>query len=182
MNEHAGPACALSVVIVGIFAVLLHDRDLTESVSKPIARASPEVPSKEVAPPSIAPTAGLDLESRPAIASTPSTIPAEAIPAPGQAPSVARASKREPPGPVDRPTARPTEADRPSKRKDIPDQPRPAQPRTSFTVVLSGETLADVAARVYGSAGSIEAVWKANRDLLARIDSPLPPGTLLRTP
>jgi hypothetical protein len=49
-------------------------------------------------------------------------------------------------------------------------------------VVEPGETLTDVATRVYGSADATEAVWKANRDQIARIDSPLVRGMLLRTP
>ena len=60
--------------------------------------------------------------------------------------------------------------------------PRPVPPRSSSTVVLAGESLADVAVRVYGLTESVEALWRANRDLLTRVDSPLPRGTLLRTP
>jgi hypothetical protein len=42
--------------------------------------------------------------------------------------------------------------------------------------------LSDVAIRVYGSSGSTETLWKANRDQLDRIDSLLANGSLLRTP
>ena len=40
----------------------------------------------------------------------------------------------------------------------------------------------DVALRVYGTADDVDALWRANRDALPRPDSPLSPGTLLRTP
>ena len=36
MNEHAGPACALSVLIVGLFAVLLHDRGQPTPAGNPL--------------------------------------------------------------------------------------------------------------------------------------------------
>jgi hypothetical protein len=39
-----------------------------------------------------------------------------------------------------------------------------------------------VALRVYGTADETDGLWRANRDALPRRDSPLSPGTLLRTP
>ena len=55
-------------------------------------------------------------------------------------------------------------------------------PRSAFTQVAAGETLGDVANRVYGSDEVIERLWKANRDQLPAADSPLRTGMLLRTP
>jgi nucleoid-associated protein YgaU len=55
-------------------------------------------------------------------------------------------------------------------------------PRSSFTTVQKGETLQDVAVRVYGSSDQLELLWSSNRDLLPRKDSPLRPGSVLRTP
>ncbi len=55
-------------------------------------------------------------------------------------------------------------------------------PEAPFTMVEEGETLADVAARVYGSSDEVEALWRANRDLLKAVDQPLRPGAVLRTP
>ncbi len=49
-------------------------------------------------------------------------------------------------------------------------------------MVEPGEKLADVATRVYGSPDEAEALWRANRDQVAMIDSALAKGTLLRTP
>jgi len=54
--------------------------------------------------------------------------------------------------------------------------------RGSFTVVKAGETLGDVALRVYGTTGEAGFLWRANRDALERRDSPLTVGMLLRTP
>ncbi len=56
------------------------------------------------------------------------------------------------------------------------------EPRSAFTVVRKDETLRDVAVRVYGSADQLDSLWRANRDLLPRADSPLPAGSVLRTP
>ena len=58
----------------------------------------------------------------------------------------------------------------------------PAEPRSSFTTARDGESLDDVAVRVYGSADQVDALWRANRDLLLRRDSPLKAGDMLRTP
>jgi hypothetical protein len=69
------------------------------------------------------------------------------------------------------------------RHEPVPRSPnRTAGPRGDFTVVEPGETLADVAERVYGSDRAAESLWKANRDQLASLESPLPKGTLLRTP
>jgi hypothetical protein len=60
--------------------------------------------------------------------------------------------------------------------------PGPTGPRSAFTTVKEGESLDDVALRVYGSADQAEALWRANRDLLPRRDSSLRAGAALRTP
>jgi hypothetical protein len=62
----------------------------------------------------------------------------------------------------------------------------PAGPRGAFTEVLEGETLGDVAARVYGAdaPGGPDALRRANRDILhdPGSDAQIRPGTVLRTP
>jgi hypothetical protein len=55
-------------------------------------------------------------------------------------------------------------------------------PQHPFTAVRQGETLRDVAIRVYGSADDLDSLWRANRDVLPRKDSPLAAGSVLRTP
>ena len=54
--------------------------------------------------------------------------------------------------------------------------------RSAFTTVKEGETLEDVAARIYGSLDKIDLIWKSNRDVLPQKNSRLLPGTVLRTP
>lgn len=54
--------------------------------------------------------------------------------------------------------------------------------RAPFTVVGSGESIADVARRVYGTADDAGILWKANRDVLSAPDAVIEPGTVLRTP
>jgi hypothetical protein len=58
----------------------------------------------------------------------------------------------------------------------------PTTPKAPFTIVKAGEKLADVATRVYGTSDAAEPLWRANRDQVALIDSPLASGTILRTP
>ena len=54
--------------------------------------------------------------------------------------------------------------------------------RRAITVVAVNETISDVAQRVYGTTDAVDTLWRANRDALPQRDSPLVPGTLLRTP
>jgi hypothetical protein len=64
-----------------------------------------------------------------------------------------------------------------------PSQPPVILPaQDGFTQAQEGETLSDVARRVYGSADEAEALWRLNRDLVRRRDEVLSAGTLLRTP
>jgi len=56
------------------------------------------------------------------------------------------------------------------------------EPRSAFTVAKAGETIEDVARRIYGTIDESVALWRANRDTLPSRDSPLSPGMLLRTP
>jgi nucleoid-associated protein YgaU len=56
------------------------------------------------------------------------------------------------------------------------------QPQSSFTRAQEGESLRDVALRVYGSSAFASTLWLANRDQLSEPDSTLPPRQLLRTP
>jgi hypothetical protein len=63
------------------------------------------------------------------------------------------------------------------------DPPEPtATVHEAFTRANEGETLRDVAIRVYGSPDEADALWRLNRDLVRRRDETLNAGTLLRTP
>jgi hypothetical protein len=186
MNEHAGPACALSGLIVGIFAVLLHDRNppppVPPSPARGVSSASPRggAPSSPDTPAAIRPAPPREVAASPAPAEGASVarptvalreIRVENPPTPGSPP----------PGPPPEAKARPRPS-RPEPPVEPPKKPTPPFPRSSFAIVEPGESLADVAARVYGSKEAAEALWKANRDQVERVDSPLARGTLLRTP
>jgi nucleoid-associated protein YgaU len=54
--------------------------------------------------------------------------------------------------------------------------------RGAFARTEEGDTLEDVALRVYGTPGRAEALWKANRDQLTNPGAALAGGMLLRTP
>jgi len=171
MNEHAGPACALSVLIVGVFAVLLHDKNT------PPAQPRPTAPSLANAAPADPPAA---IDPRVEKAAVESPRPAD--------------PSRDPHPPASAPTAEikpvePSPAKRAARVEPRPEpavrraaRRSPAPRRSSATIVEDGETLADIAARTYGTPDAAESIWKANRDQLARRDATLTPGMLLRTP
>jgi nucleoid-associated protein YgaU len=180
MNEHAGPACALSGLIVGIFAVLLHDNTPPPPVP---------VTPVQVAPATSPPGGG---SSKPEIPSTIRQTPSGAIAAaPPRAEEPASAlptvQTREIPAAVSESSRFPTTEVRHRQAKtkspnQVPKKPTPVTPRPAFAIVEQGETLAQVAVRVYGSNDATEALWQANRDQVERVDSPLARGTLLRVP
>jgi outer membrane biosynthesis protein TonB len=188
MNEHAGASCTLSVLIVGVFAVLLHDKD--RSPPRPPSGASPGV-RKLVGPPAPAPAPAPPISpppgpqpAPPARLQAPPTRTKPPIPErPAPSLEVKPAEPRRtvtPPKPRD-PLVRVVQTAPPVARRP-PDRPQPARSVGGFTLVEPGESLADVAARVYGSGDAAETLWKANRDQLSRPDAPLARGSLLRTP
>ncbi|MHC5536748.1 hypothetical protein ACYOEI_00560 [Singulisphaera rosea] len=64
-------------------------------------------------------------------------------------------------------------------RRSCPSGP---QPRKAFTEVFEGESINDVAVRVYGSPDASKSLWLANQDLVKTQDEILRSGTFLRTP
>jgi hypothetical protein len=179
MNEQAGPACVLSVLIIGVFAVLLYDKDRGTSSPKP----SPPSIRREVSRP----------RGPESAAQTPTPTPRLETKVVAAAPAKPILTPQAPPATPSRPSEERKSTDPESRVVDLGNSSRPrprvptppkraTQPRGAFTVVEPGETLADVAERVYGSNRSAESHWKANRDQLATLESPLPKGALLRTP
>jgi hypothetical protein len=180
MNEHAGPACALSGLIVGIFAVLLHDHSPPPPVPLPHAQGSSAASprggesSKPVIPSAVRPTPSGAIVAPPKAAEEPSIV------LPAARPREIAVAVPEPPR-LPMPKVRPAQADAEAPVAP-PKRPAPLSPRPTFAIVQQGESLAEVAVRVYGSKDATEALWKANRDQVERIDSPLARGTLLRVP
>jgi hypothetical protein len=122
---------------------------------------------------------------------------AQSAPAPGQekaepvrcaeAPAVPAATATEGPGSAPSQVAT-RAADPVSRPKEKPasraagSSPASTAHRSAFTTVQDGETLEDVTIRIYGSSDQVDLLWRANRDLLPRRNSPLSAGAVLRTP
>jgi hypothetical protein len=177
MNEHAGPACALSFLIVGVFAFLLHDNRQTPSPRQPYATSSSARPQSRPADASLPDPSGKPTSGRePASSQEKTSAPAVADKSVrAQTEGASEAASRN--APALSPEARPR-----SLSPEPLKPPAPATSRTAFTVVREGESLTDVAARVYGSKDATEPLWRANLDQVSKIDTPLTRGTLLRTP
>jgi nucleoid-associated protein YgaU len=158
MNRNVGASFTLSVLLVVFFAVVLYQPDAPRT---PRAATAPAVPS-EAHPP-----------EAPAAVGAPSSSNHAGL----EVREVARQI------PLARPeTSVATNARQTESRAPEPVHPIVFEPRGVFTVVRDGETLADVARRVYGGQFDANSLWTANRDVLDREDSPLRPGTMLRTP
>jgi hypothetical protein len=194
MDQHAGASIALSFALVVAFAIALYQPDHPPATPGPTAVETVEAP-----------------EPRPAVASAgppPPLTPGEpiaeavAVEPPGDPAPVRSAGK-----PVDRPArprtaaasggpplltaerggrlaaaVQPASRPRPTQQPPSPPPRRaPMVPSEPFTVSEPGETLREVAARIYGTPDRTDALWRLNRDLVARRAMELAPGTLLRT-
>jgi len=194
MDENVGVSFGLSVLVVVFFAVVLYqpDRPRGTATGPPSAAADPVGTPPAVAPgvrpPLLPPELPLD---PPGTEPPPSPVAVVVRPTsvvPGNLP-VARAAPRrervEPaavvppaaPAPLAGSLAKTARASRP----EATPAPPPSR-RGAFTQARAGETLADVARRVYGSAEAAGQLWLANRDMLDRPDGALTPGVALRTP
>jgi hypothetical protein len=200
MDQHLGASITLSFALVIVFAIVLYQPEKHPLPSPPgDGPASPHQeppPAAEGHMPEVTPGEPLpDLPVRqPSAPSFPQDteikLPPDrgAVPIAAQGPAldrVVRASvgktrpgptiDQSPPGPDPEPTAR---SIAPSTRR----QARAVPPHDAFTLANEGETLKDVAIRVYGSPDEVEALWRLNRDLIGQRDVTLSAGTLLRTP
>jgi hypothetical protein len=173
----------LSVLVVVFFAVILYQPEragprvavadpgpASPSSTQPLA-ASPAPPLTEAVPIPEPPAA----EAAPVrtIAATPRTASAVMQPiahAAPPAPAPAPRQRTEPPPGRATPAAM-SQA-----------HPAPRASRSAFTRAEEGETLRDVAVRVYGTSDAETKLWLANRDLVDGRDARLSRGTLLRTP
>ncbi len=204
MNRHAGASFALSVLLVCFFGIVLYQPEPRDS-SPPQRTAStgsstPRVQTSRVTPPP--PTPGIPLvetqnddpeppkeRKTPRPQSIAQTAPNPAPLSP-LAPTLVHFSSNS-----DRdlsPKRKPTPSPKSSQAR-LSSYPNglqtvstrhsaPPRPRSAFTQVAEGESLTDIALRVYGDSESVHSLWLANRDTLPNQDSPLRSGTLLRTP
>jgi hypothetical protein len=168
MDQHLGASITLSFGLVVVFAIALYQPDQT-----PLPRAGPDVPSAE-------PERSRSTSPTP----LPELTPGEALPARPSRAAIGPDAGGARPMVVPDARADPAAAAPSPPSEKVP--PRPSVPLLptleGFTQALDGETLRDVARRVYGSSEEAESLWRLNRDLLRRKEGTLPAGTLLRTP
>ncbi|SIN69696.1 hypothetical protein SAMN05444166_0198 [Singulisphaera sp. GP187] len=185
MNQHVGASFTLSVLVVVFFAVILYEPDHARPVSPPGSTSEPVEATQ--APP---PTPGVPLIESAATAEPPAssitTRPLEAV-------ALIEPERIAPPKlttPPSRPRPRVAPPAQPPAASDPPAviqvvsrrQSPPPGRHSAFTQVGEGESLTDVALRVYGTSEASTALWRANRDIIAHRETPLNPGLLLRTP
>jgi outer membrane biosynthesis protein TonB len=195
MNRHVGASFTLSVLVVGFFAIVLYQPERESTF--------PQVPGSLASEPvQPSPPAPVPRPQR-----TSGVPPPETPTAPGPKPSsesnrsnVAHEPSAPPPSPPEIPIepspgvskARPDPPELETKVA-IPTDPPPrvraisrtrvvSAPWSAFTLVGDGESLDDVALRVYGTTEKSQWLWRANRDLIDRKDASLRAGMLLRTP
>ena len=143
-----------------------------QQVIKALAKTERPPSSTSDQHPQVSPAAGLEKASPARLAEAPAVPAVKATDRPGSAPiKVATPSA----GPVSSPQER---------QVSHVSGPAPVSTghRSAFTSVLEGETLQDVAIRIYGSSDQLDLLWRANRDVLPRKNSPLSAGAVLRTP
>jgi nucleoid-associated protein YgaU len=180
MNRNVAASFGLSVLIVVFFAVALYQRD---------------PPSAPTSLDQAAATAGLS-ETDPALSNDSRRAAGREAAPIGPRVSTRTLPRHEPVG-IGRPIASRSAVDRFPPDRFLPvassatavpvarrgaDSLRSLAPRGAFTKVIAGESLSDVANRVYGRSDEVRTLWLANRDLLDSAEGLLRPGTLLRTP
>ncbi len=118
------------------------------------------------------PAPGLEKAQPVRVAEAPAVPAVTATDGPGSAPSPVATRSADP---VSRPKEKPAS-------HAVGSAPASTGHRSAFTTVQDGETLEDVTIRIYGSSDQLDLLWRANRDLLPRRNSPLSAGAVLRTP
>jgi hypothetical protein len=170
-NPGVGASFALSFLIVGVAAVFLHPSldGTSKAAARPSDRGEPSGTRVSAREPESESRAGREQGRSRASEAPAAPRRVEPADAPGTA-SLADELPSSGPGVVARYR---------SVARRLPPGRRPGSP---FTDVGQGESLADVALRVYGSSDATEPLWMANRDRVDRPDATLPAGTVLRTP
>jgi hypothetical protein len=201
MDQHPGASITLSFALVVLFAIILYQPNEAPAPPAPPGATAVEAqelrPSSAVPPPTVTPGEPLAESPERPVAEHPRTTSTEgaehredrAGPRTGRRDDpelrmrTSNGGGGRPPGTAERAesgAAPVAPASRVAARATAGGEGVP--PHDAFTVANQGETLRDVALRVYGSPDEAEALWRLNRDLVGRRDVPLPAGTLLRTP
>lgn len=171
MNRNVTASFSLSVSLVVLFAVLLYQPDSTvppTMQAATIVRAASGEPISNVDRRRPELTPGIPLPES-AAGNTSRHKPSPSPTARGEAIEHEVVGDR----------ARPSSG---GSAEEKSSSPAPVPPPSAFTHAKPGESLTDIAIRVYGSPDSARKVWMANRDLIDSLDAIPPDGTLLRTP
>jgi hypothetical protein len=188
MNRQVIPSMILSVFIVCFFSVLLYDRGRPPTSGEP-PRAEGKTEPAPVAP--AEPSGAIPVAPVETAAATPSAPAPEVPPLKTAKPAPASAPAAPEPHVTDVSVTATASATTTVEAAPVHEPPKttipapsavPLEPRSAFTTVKDAESLDDVALRVYGSADRADSLWRANRDLLPRRNSPLSSGAVLRTP
>jgi hypothetical protein len=176
MNRQVGPSIVLSVLIVCFFAVALFQRDPPRS-----ARARSGLGESEKSPRAATVTEDVQVKR-----STATDEPRQPRQVAGGRPLVtgsedASIARVQPASTGAHGAQEATPIVTAGLKTTAPVEPG-REPVTAFIVVQANETIQDVALRVYGSSAHAAALWRANRDALPGLDSPLSSGMVLRTP
>lgn len=153
-NAHMAPSFVFSVLIVAVAAVVLYRPE------PPLLETRADDPPAFKAADAPPPTSGVPRTDSPGAVETREPSRTSAVMAPNSRDSPRQAIQA----------------------ADVAATTTERSARSAFVRVEPGESLADVAVRVYGSKDAAVALWSANRDQLGGPDEPLPPGCVLRTP
>jgi nucleoid-associated protein YgaU len=174
MDRNVTASFGLSVLIVTFFAVALYQPDpppaKTPTAAKQVAAAPRADPRSSSGKPHPLPAYA---SSSPEPATHKTTGPADRS---NRDLSRRQASESDDPVATRSQSSREAARTRPVSRVALVEE------RSAFTEVRAGETLDQVARRVYGDGAQSETLWRVNRDLLETADTPVRAGMLLRTP
>jgi nucleoid-associated protein YgaU len=200
MDQHLGASITLSFALVVVFAVVLYQPEKTPLAPSPpgaatVAGQGPPARPTDRAPPL---TPG---EPLPELSSSPTSVPSFRPTREDDGATENDSKSNAPPRPEPERRVKSSgggirsrvttdgHATRTGPGATAPSlvpvthrQSREVPAHDAFTEAYEGETLRDVASRVYGSPEEDEALWRLNRDLIGRRDDALSAGTLLRTP
>ncbi len=181
MTRQAFPSILLSVAIVCFFAVALYRRDPDPPVAgKTAAHSRAKTREDSVA------VRTIGLQDRRPIRPAQAPVPGRLDSGASILPAGSGAEPRKVVSAVSRVAERSPAVERPSRPPAQPAmEPRPSTVkagRPALTVARSGETIADVARRVYGREIGAEALLRANREVVRDRETAIPAGTVLRTP
>jgi len=181
MNRQVGPSIVLSVLIVCFFAVALFQRDPPRS-----GRAKSGLRETELSRQSATVTGNGDVKRSTEVPEPPQPLTAAGArqelvrhqAAGSEHASIAQVQ----PAPARSRSAREPASIVTTGLKTLDAAALEREPVSAFTIVQPNETIRDVAVRVYGSTEHVGTLWRANRDALPLMDSPIFSGIVLRTP